>query len=149
MSTCRKFVISSKIVSTIVHLQRGDICMAENKVWLLFGGLNFGISRSKSVTGDILQMFCLCLYLQKPIPGLPNKGFYLSQQTFPLVFQTRATGTASARMGTLLVPAEPIADQCLQIPFCRAAPSFLLMSQYTWKINVLNISVSNRKKTNV
>lgn len=86
MSTYRQFVISSKIVSTIVHLQWGDICMAENKVWLLFWGLNIlgypGLKVWQGAFSKGLQIF-LCLYLQKPVPGLPKKGFYLSQQTFP------------------------------------------------------------------
>lgn len=133
MPTYGLLVISSKIVSAILHLQRGDICTAENKVWLLFRDVNFGISSSKSVTGDILRrptivlfcFFCFYLYLQKPIPNLQKKRFYLSQQTFCLCVSD-SIGTASASLGTLLAPAEPFADEYLQIPFCRAALFFSL-----------------------
>lgn len=127
MSTYRQRIISSKIISTIVHLQSGDICMAVNKVWHLFGGLNFGIFSLKSVTGDILQrptVLFVCIFTYRnQFQTYQIKDFTFPNKPFVSVFQTHLVGTASPRMGTLLAPVEPIADQNLQIPFCRPALS--------------------------
>lgn len=103
--------------------------MAEYKVWLLFGGLNFGISSSKCDRGHSSKAYSFVCFFTfgSQFQTYQIKDFTFPKKTFLSVFWTRAVGNASPRMGCqgiLPAPAEPTADQYLQIPFCRAALSF-------------------------
>lgn len=148
MPTYGQLVISSKIVSAILHLQRGDICTAENKVWLLFRDVNFGISSSKSVTGDILQrptivLFCFFSFIftyRSQFQTYKRKDFTFPNKPFVFVFQTplELLLPVWAHCWLLLSPLLTSTSRSLSAGLLFF---FLLMSQYTWEINVLNNTV--------